>query len=144
MSDPKKVLDQIKDNDVKFVDLRFTDPHGKWQHLAIDVGMVDEDFFVDGVMFDGSSIAGWKAIHESDMTLIPDPSTAVLDPFAGSGTTLIACEKAGRQARLIELDPGYVDVIIRRWRDWTGKAATLESDGRRFEENAAGHEAAAA
>ena len=85
----------------------------------------------------------------------------VLDPFAGSGTTLIACEKAGRQARLIELDPGYVDVIIRRWQDWTGKAATLDGDGRRFEENAApepkvsatqvrgkenaaGHEAAAA
>ena len=97
-----------------------------------------------------------RAVRNSSKT-----RDTVLDPFAGSGTTLIACEKAGRQARLIELDPAYCDVIIRRWQDWTGKVATLESDGRRFEENAApepkvsatrvrgkenaaGHEAAAA
>ena len=58
----------------------------------------------------------------------------VLDPFAGSGTTLIACEKAGRSARLVELDPKYVDVICRRWQNWTGETATLEGDGRTFEE----------
>jgi len=56
----------------------------------------------------------------------------VLDPFAGSGSTLIAAEKTGRQARLLELDPKYCDVIVRRWQDWTGKTATLEADGRAF------------
>ena len=68
----------------------------------------------------------------------------VLDPFGGSGSTLIACEKTGRQARLIELDPKYVDVIIRRWQDYAGKAAVLDGDGRTFEEIAAGREAVAA
>jgi DNA modification methylase len=67
----------------------------------------------------------------------------ILDPFAGSGSTLIACEKAGRQARLIELDPRYCDVIIRRWQEWTGEQATLEG-GRSFEEMAAGRAAPAA
>jgi DNA modification methylase len=68
----------------------------------------------------------------------------VLDPFAGSGSTLIACAKAGRQARLVELDPRYCDVTVRRWQAWTSEVATLESDGRRFEEVAAAHTAAAA
>ena len=58
----------------------------------------------------------------------------VLDPFGGSGTTLIACEKAGRSARLVELDPKYVDVICRRWQNWTGETAMLEGDGRAFEQ----------
>ena len=58
----------------------------------------------------------------------------VLDPFGGSGSTLIAAEKTGRQARLVELDPRYVDVIVKRWQDWTGEAATLEVDGRTFAE----------
>jgi DNA modification methylase len=68
----------------------------------------------------------------------------VLDPFGGSGSTLIACEKAGRQARLLELDPRYCDVIVRRWQAWTGEVATLEGDGRSFDEIAAENEAAAA
>jgi DNA modification methylase len=68
----------------------------------------------------------------------------VLDPFGGSGSTLIACEKAGRQARLIELDPRYCDVIIQRWQGWTGEQVMLEPDRRTFEEIAAGHAAAAA
>ena len=68
----------------------------------------------------------------------------VLDPFGGSGSTLIACEKAGRQARLVELDPRYCDVIIQRWQAWTGEQVTLEADGRTFEEIAAGRAAAAA
>jgi DNA modification methylase len=67
----------------------------------------------------------------------------VLDPFGGSGSTLIACERAGRQARLIELDPKYCDVIVRRWQEWTGELAALEGDGRSFEEVAAAHAAAA-
>ena len=73
MTTAKDIMKQIKDNDVKFVDLRFTDPKGKLQHVTMDVVEVDEDMFADGVMFDGSSIAGWKAIDESDMVLMPDP-----------------------------------------------------------------------
>ena len=66
----------------------------------------------------------------------------VLDPFGGSGTTLIACEKVGRQARLIELDPRYCDVIVRRWQEFSGDKAALDGDGRSFEEIAASREAA--
>ena len=75
MTTAKDIMKQIKDNDVKFVDLRFTDPKGKLQHVTMDVVAVEEDMFADGVMFDGSSIAGWKAINESDMVLMPDPDT---------------------------------------------------------------------
>ena len=68
----------------------------------------------------------------------------VLDPFGGSGSTLIACEKAGRQARLIELDPKYCDVIVRRWQEFSGGTAILDGDGRSYEEIAAEREAVAA
>ncbi len=92
MSDPKKVLQMIKENDVKYVDLRFTDPRGKWQHLAHAVETIEEDTFTDGIMFDGSSIAGWKAINESDMVLMPDPATAVMDPFAAQPSLILFCD----------------------------------------------------
>ncbi len=92
MSDANSVLSQIKEQDVKFIDLRFTDPRGKWQHLAIDAMVVDEDTFSDGIMFDGSSIAGWKAINESDMTLMPDPATAVMDPFSAQSSLVLFCD----------------------------------------------------
>lgn len=88
----KDILKQIKDNDVKFVDLRFTDPRGKLQHVTIDVAVVDEDMFTDGVMFDGSSIAGWKAINESDMVLMPDVSSAHMDPFYAQSTMAVVCD----------------------------------------------------
>ena len=90
--DAKQVLAMMKEKDVKFVDFRFTDPRGKWQHTARMASATDESTFVDGVMFDGSSIAGWKAINESDMILMPDPSTAVLDPFAAQTTLIISCD----------------------------------------------------
>ncbi len=86
------VLSLIKDKDIKYVDLRFTDPKGKWQHVTFDLSIVDESFFEDGQMFDGSSIAGWKAINESDMILMPDPSTAVVDPFFAQPTLAIFCD----------------------------------------------------
>jgi len=89
---PEDVLKAIKENDVKMVDVRFTDPRGKWQHLAIDSAMVDDDFFTDGTMFDGSSIAGWKAINESDMTLMPDAATAVMDPFSALPSLIMFCD----------------------------------------------------
>ncbi|MDF2974151.1 MAG: type glutamate--ammonia ligase, partial [Microvirga sp.] len=92
MQTAKDVLKAIKDNDVQYVDFRFTDPRGKWQHVTFDVSMVDEDMFADGIMFDGSSIAGWKAINESDMTLMPDPTTAQMDPFFAASTMSINCD----------------------------------------------------
>ena len=92
MKTAKDVLKSIKDNDVKYVDLRFTDPRGKWQHVTFDIGMIEEDTFAEGVMFDGSSIAGWKAINESDMCLMPDPVTATIDPFFAETTMVITCD----------------------------------------------------
>jgi glutamine synthetase len=92
MKSATDVLKAIKDNDIKYVDFRFTDPRGKWQHVTFDVSMVDEDVFSEGVMFDGSSIAGWKAINESDMTLMPDPTTAAMDPFFAAPTLTIVCD----------------------------------------------------
>jgi glutamine synthetase len=85
-------MDMIKENGVEFVDLRFTDPRGKWQHTAQHVSTVNDDFFTDGIMFDGSSIAGWKAINESDMTLMPDPASAVMDPFTAQPQLILFCE----------------------------------------------------
>ena len=86
------VIKFLKDEDIPFVDLRFTDPRGKWQHLTMTASFVDEDAFADGIMFDGSSIAGWKAINESDMTLIPDPTTAVMDPFSAQPAMILFCD----------------------------------------------------
>ena len=92
MSDTAKVMEVIKEHDVKYVDFRFTDPRGKWQHLAHHVRTISEDLLNEGVMFDGSSIAGWKAINDSDMMLVPDCSTAVLDPFAAQTSLIIFCD----------------------------------------------------
>jgi glutamine synthetase len=92
MADSNSVMKMIKDKDVKYVDLRFTDPRGKWQHVSFDIDLVDEAMFAEGTMFDGSSIAGWKAINESDMTLLPDPSTVTLDPFSAQTTLVIICD----------------------------------------------------
>ncbi len=86
------VLKKIKDENIKYVDLRFTDPKGKWQHVTFDQTLVDDDFFAEGSMFDGSSIGGWKAINESDMVLMPDTKTAVLDPFFAQPTLNIICD----------------------------------------------------
>ena len=86
------VLKILKDEDIPFVDLRFTDPRGKWQHFAMCANSIDEDCFVDGLMFDGSSIAGWKAINESDMALIPQASTAVMDPFSAQPSLIMFCD----------------------------------------------------
>lgn len=92
MSDLAKFFDLIKENDVKYVDFRFTDMKGKVHHVSQHISTVDEDLMTDGVMFDGSSIAGWKAINESDMTLMPDPSTAVMDPFSAQPLLTVLCD----------------------------------------------------
>ena len=87
-----EALKLIKDSEAKFVDLRFTDTKGKEQHVTLPVGVVDEELFEDGKMFDGSSIAGWKGINESDMILMPDTASAVLDPFTQEVTVNIRCD----------------------------------------------------
>ena len=85
-------LKMIKDHDVKWVDLRFTDPKGKEQHTTVPAERVDADAMADGFMFDGSSISGWKAINESDMILMPDDDTPVLDPFRDDNTLILRCD----------------------------------------------------
>ena len=92
MSDTSKIFDLIKEHDVKYVDFRFTDLKGKLQHTAQHICTVDEEMLNDGIMFDGSSIAGWKAINESDMILLPDVSTAVMDPFAAQPLLTVFCD----------------------------------------------------
>ena len=88
---PQDVLRQIKDNGIEFIDLKFSDLHGKWQHLTVCSDMVDEDSFQEGLAFDGSSIRGWKAINASDMSMIPDPNTAWEDPFYRHKTLSMIC-----------------------------------------------------
>ena len=92
MSAANKILQEIKDKDVQYVDLRFTDTRGRVHHVTFDIGMVDEEFLEDGTMFDGSSIAGWKAINESDMLLKPDLSSAFIDPFYQQTTLFLFCD----------------------------------------------------
>jgi glutamine synthetase len=89
---PKEIIARIKDNDIEWVDLRFTDPKGKWQHLTMCAGVIDEDALEDGLMFDGSSIEGWKAINESDMILKPDLDAVYDDPFSATPMLVMFCD----------------------------------------------------
>ncbi len=86
------VMNMLKDQDAKYVDLRFCDTLGKEQHVTVPTHTINEDFFAEGKMFDGSSIAGWKGINESDMILMPDTSTAVMDPFSEEATLILRCD----------------------------------------------------
>ena len=90
-NDAGTILSRIKDEEIDWVDLRFTDPKGKWQHLTMVSGVIDEDMLTDGFMFDGSSIAGWKAINESDMILKPDLDAAYVDPFSATPMLVLFC-----------------------------------------------------
>ncbi|MEC9357933.1 MAG: glutamate--ammonia ligase [Pseudomonadota bacterium] len=92
MSAANDVLKLIKDKGVKFVDFRFTDTRGKEQHVSVPSHTVNADLFTDGKMFDGSSIAGWKGINESDMILMPDPESAFMDPFFEEPTLVMSCD----------------------------------------------------
>ena len=92
MMSAANVLKMIKDQDIQFVDFRFTDTKGKEQHVSVPAAMADEDMFDEGKMFDGSSIAGWKGIQESDMILMPDADSAVIDPFLQDTTLLLRCD----------------------------------------------------
>jgi glutamine synthetase len=91
MTEIKTVLELIKEREVKYVDFRFTDPRGKWQHLTHHERTITEDLLREGVMFDGSAIAGWKT-DVSDMVLVPDCATAVIDPFAAQTSLILVCD----------------------------------------------------
>ncbi|WP_417486933.1 type I glutamate--ammonia ligase [Maricaulis sp.] len=115
------ILKKLKDEDIKYVDLRFTDPRGKLQHVTFDRSEVNEDFFEDGVMFDGSSIGGWKAINESDMVLKPDASYCEVDPFYQQPTAVLFADI---------LEPGTGEAYNRDPRTTAKKAeAFLKSTG---------------
>src|SRR5690606_6392900 len=92
MATPKDVLRLIADNEIKFVDYRFTDFRGKEQHVSVPAHRLDEESFETGHAFDGSSVAGWKGIEASDMLLIPDADSARLDPFREENTLILTCD----------------------------------------------------
>ncbi|MBD2729577.1 type I glutamate--ammonia ligase [Nostoc sp. FACHB-892] len=91
MTTPQEVLKKIQDENIQLIDLKFIDTVGTWQHLTLYQNQIDETAFTDGVAFDGSSIRGWKAINESDMTMVLDPNTAWIDPFMEVPTLSIIC-----------------------------------------------------
>jgi glutamine synthetase len=92
MASAKDILARIKEEEIEWVDLRFTDPKGKWQHLTMVSSVLGEDELEDGLMFDGSSIEGWKAINESDMILKPDLDSVYVDPFSATPMLIINCD----------------------------------------------------
>lgn len=92
MAGPEEILNLIKEKDIKFIDMRFTDSLGKEQHVSLGASTIDESFFRDGKMFDGSSIAGWKGINQSDMILMPDMDGIVEDPFMHDPTLIVRCD----------------------------------------------------
>ena len=87
-----KVFDLIQEHDIQYIDVRFSDMKGVWHHMAMDVSAVDQKMFDEGIMFDGSSILGWKAIHESDMKLMPDAQSVVVDPFTAQPSLVVICD----------------------------------------------------
>ena len=87
-----KILQLIKEKEIEYVDLRFTDPKGKLQHVTMDKTVVDVEMLNEGIFFDGSSIAGWKAINESDMILKPDTEREIIDPFTSHNTLVLFCD----------------------------------------------------
>ena len=115
------VLDMIKEKEIEWVDLRFTDPKGKWQHLTMVAGVMGEDEWTDGLMFDGSSIEGWKAINESDMTLKPDLDAVYVDPFSATPMLIVFCDI---------VEPGTGELYARDPRSTAKRAeAYLQSTG---------------
>ncbi|EAR60026.1 glutamate--ammonia ligase [Neptuniibacter caesariensis] len=121
----EKTLNLIKESNAKWIDLRFTDSHGKEQHVTIPVSDMGDDFFEEGKMFDGSSISGWKGINDSDMILMPDDSASLLDPFSEATTVIVRCnivEPATGQG--YERDPRSVAKRAEEYLKSTGIADT--------------------
>jgi glutamine synthetase len=107
--DPKKALELAKKHKAVMVDLRFTDWPGTWQHCSYPIGMIDEEAFEEGLGFDGSSIRGWQGIHESDMMMVPDASTAFIDPFYEHPTLVMICDIVDPITRQpYSRDPRYI------------------------------------
>ena len=126
MANPADVLKLIKEKDVKFVDLRFTDTKGKMQHVTAEASCIDEGVFADGYAFDGSSIAGWKGIEASDMLLSPDPATAHLDPFFAQTTLAIFCDVIEPSTgELYERDPRGIAKKAEAYLKQTGVGDTV-------------------
>src|SRR5256885_5874945 len=122
MTTPADVLKLIKDKEVKFVDLRFTDTRGKEQHVSVPVKAFAADKFEFGHAFDGSSIAGWKGIQASDMLLMPDPSTANIDPFMDETTLLLTCDGfETSDGKGYERDPPSVAELAEAYLKSTGR-----------------------
>ncbi len=94
MKTPLDILQALRENECQYLNLRFTDMHGKWHHVTFDLCMVDEEFLREGTLFDGSSLPGWKAINESDMLLKPDCDTFTIDPFFAQKTAVLVCDVA--------------------------------------------------
>ncbi len=92
MASPQDLMKMVEEEDVKFVDYRFTDTRGKEHHVTVPVSAFNEDSFENGHAFDGSSFSGWKGIQASDMLLMPDPATAYLDPFFDETTLVLTCD----------------------------------------------------
>src|SRR5919206_4178099 len=120
-NNPDTILSRLKDEEIDWIDLRFTDPKGKWQHLTMASGLIDEDNLTDGFMFDGSSIAGWKAINESDMILKPDLDAWYVDPFSATPMGILFCDI---------VDPGTGELYARDPRSTAKRAeAYLKATG---------------
>ena len=126
MSDANAIMEMIKENDVSYVDLRFTDPRGKMQHVTQHIDTIDPETLAEGFMFDGSSIAGWKAINESDLKLMPDLSRAYIDPFFAQPTVALFCDV---------LDP-MTDEAYERDPRGTAKAALAHMNAAGFADTA--------
>src|SRR5690554_6339561 len=123
--DSSEVLAYIKEEDVKFLDIRFTDLPGIQQHFNIPAATVDEDFFAVGQLFDGSSIRGFQSIHESDLQLIPDISTAFVDPFRTERTLVIIFDiYSPRNGEVYGRDPRQVAKKAEKYLASTGIADT--------------------
>lgn len=124
-TEPAEVLRYIEENDVKFLDIRFTDLPGVQQHFNIPASTVDEDFFRDGQLFDGSSIRGFASIHESDMQLIPDVTTAYIDPFRAEKTLIMVFDIYNpRTGEVYSKDPRQVAKKAEKYLASTGIADT--------------------
>jgi len=122
---PKEVLEYAKSNNVKVVDVRFTDLPGLWHHISFPIHQLEESSFEEGFGMDGSSIRGWAAIHESDMLLIPDPATALLDPFTDVPTLVLigdATDPVTKQHYL--KDPRHIAKKAEAYLAFTGIADT--------------------
>ena len=123
MTTPKEVLAFAKKNNAVFVDLKFIDLPGVWQHFAVPIDELSEESFEDGFGFDGSSIRGWKSIHASDMIILPDPSTVIMDPFKKYPTISLICDIADPITKEpYDRDPRYIATKATNYMKSTGVA----------------------